>query len=195
MHISDGILDIAPTAVLAVGAISFFVYSIKDLKNSDVSLISSMAALFFVASFIHIPLGPTQIHLSLIGVIGILLGRFSFLAIFIALLLQALLLGYGGLTSLGTNLIVMALPAYIVYILNKKILNFNDNVRFFAIGFLGIFFSTLILSAVLFFAKEEFRVASFTIFLGNIPTMVLEGLVTLFLLKYVKKSMPELLNK
>ncbi len=75
--------------------------------------------LFFIASFIHIPLGPTQIHLVLIGIIGIVLGSSVFLAILIALLLQATLLGFGGLTSLGANLIIMALPSFIIYSLVK----------------------------------------------------------------------------
>lgn len=70
-----------------------------------------MSAMFFIASFIHIPIGPTSIHLILSGLIGAFLGFNAGLAIFAALLLQALLFGYGGITVLGVNLLMIASPA------------------------------------------------------------------------------------
>ena len=197
MHISDGILS--SEVVIATSAISFglVIYSLKNLKNSNIAIVSAMSAMFFIASFVHIPLGPTQIHLILIGVIGILLGSSVFISIIIALLLQATLLGYGGLTSLGANLIIMALPAFLIYIIVKKgLLNFlSEKIKYFAIGFLSVFLATSILCLILIFAKEEYLYAAYTIFLANIPAMVIEGLVTLFLINYLKKSIPNLLKE
>lgn len=119
MHISDGILTSEVAIGSAIIATSFLLYSFKDLKNKNIAIVSSMSALFFIASFVHIPLGFVQIHLILIGIIGIILGAQVFLAIFIALLLQATLLGYGGISSLGANLIIMSLPAYLIYLASK----------------------------------------------------------------------------
>ncbi len=125
MHISDGILSsevIISTSIISLG---FVLYSLRNLKNRSIAIVSAMSAIFFIASFIHIPLGPTQIHLVLIGVLGIILGPTIFLAILIALLLQATLLGYGGLTSLGANVFIMAFPGYLIYLLVKnKVLDF-----------------------------------------------------------------------
>ena len=197
MHISDGILSIEVASALAVVSVGLCAYSIKNIKNENIALLSAMSALFFIASFIHIPLGPTQIHLVLIGVIGVFLGSLSFLSITIALLLQAILLGYGGLTSLGANIIIMALPAFLVYlIVQSNILNkINEKLKFFFIGFLGVFFSTILLALILLFSKQEYEVASYAVIIANIPAMFLEGLITLFLLQYIKKSIPKLLKE
>ncbi len=148
MHISDGILSsdvVIATSIIGIGLLA---YSLKNIKNSNIALVSAMSAIFFIASFIHIPLGPTQIHLVLIGIIGIVLGSSVFLAILIALLLQATLLGFGGLTSLGANLIIMALPSFIIYSLVKLgALNFlSQKIKYFAVGFLSVFLSTIFFS-------------------------------------------------
>ncbi len=197
MHISDGILSsevVIATSIISLGLIAV---SLKNLKNKNIALISAMSAIFFIASFIHIPLGPTQVHLVLIGVIGILLGSGVFLAIAIALLLQATLLGYGGLSSLGANIIIMALPGYLIYLLTKSgVLNLlNEKIKYFAIGFVSVFLATIFLCLILVLAKQEYLLAAYTIILANIPAMVIEGLVTLFLINYLKKSMPDILKE
>ncbi|KLE09094.1 cobalamin biosynthesis protein [Aliarcobacter butzleri L355] len=197
MHISDGIISIEVATVSAVATLAFCVYSFKNLTNEKIALVASMSALFFVTSFIHIPFGVTQIHLMLIGFIGIFLGSVAFISIAIALILQALLLGFGGLSSLGANILVMALPAYLVYLIFKlEILKkLNEKVKFFLVGFLGVFISSLLLFTVLFFSKDEYLAVAYSIIAVNIPTMILEGIVTMFLLFYIKKSMPKLLKE
>ena len=197
MHISDGILTSPVVIVTSVIAVGCLIYSLKNLKNENIALVSAMSAIFFIASFIHIPIGPTQIHLVLIGVIGMLLGKRVFLSILIALLLQAVMLGFGGLTSLGANLIIMAMPAYIIYcIVNRGLLDIvNEKLKFFLIGFLAVLLSTLLLALLLTLAKEEYVYASYAIILANIPAMIIEGLVTAFLLNYLKKSIPWVLKE
>lgn len=197
MHISDGIISIEVATVSAVATLAFCVYSFKNLTNEKIALVASMSALFFVTSFIHIPFGVTQIHLMLIGFIGIFLGSVAFISIAIALILQALLLGFGGLSSLGANILVMALPAYLVYLIFKlEILKkLNEKVKFFLVGFLGVFISSLLLFTVLVFSKDEYLAVAYSIIAVNIPTMILEGLVTMFLLLYIKKGMPKLLKE
>ncbi|MDK2081430.1 cobalt transporter CbiM [Aliarcobacter butzleri] len=197
MHISDGIISIEVATVSAVVTLAFCVYSFKNLTNEKIALVASMSALFFVTSFIHIPFGVTQIHLMLIGFIGIFLGSLAFISIAIALILQALLLGFGGISSLGANILVMALPAYLVYLIFKlEILKkLNEKVKFFLVGFLGVFISSLLLFTVLVFSKDEYLAVAYSIIAVNIPTMILEGIVTMFLLLYIKKSMPKFLKE
>lgn len=196
MHISDGVLSLETTVIVsAVSALALF-KAIKELKNEDISLTAVASAMFFIASFIHIPFGVTQIHLILLGVIGILISWSSFVAIFVALLLQALLLGYGGISSLGVNLFIMAAPAVIIYYLyNLQIVkNLNEKIKFFLVGFLGTFFATLFLTLILYFSKEEFNYAAFSIFSVNIITMIIEGIVSMFLLLFIKKVYPKILK-
>jgi len=197
VHISDGIISVEVATITAIASFGFCIFSFKNLTNEKISIVAAMSALFFVTSFIHIPFGPTQIHLMLIGFIGIFLGELSFIAISIALILQALLLGFGGLSSLGANILVMSLPSYLVYLLFK--LNFfqklKDKIKYFLVGFLGVFFATIFLFLILFFSKEEYLAVGYSIIAVNIPTMILEGIVTLFLLLYIKKTMPKLLKE
>lgn len=196
MHIADGVLGLEATIVVStISAIALF-KAIKELKNEDISITAVCSAMFFIASFIHIPFGVTQIHLILLGVIGILISWSSFVSIFVALLLQALLLGYGGISSLGVNLFIMATPAVIIYYLyNLQIIkNLNDKIKFFLVGFLGTFFATLFLTLILYFSKEEFNYVALSIFGVNIITMVIEGVVSMFLLLFIKKVYPKILE-
>lgn len=196
MHISDGVLGLEPTII--VSAISAFalIKAIKELKNEEISLTAVASAMFFIASFIHIPFGVTQIHLILLGVIGILISWSSFIAIFVALLLQALLLGYGGISSLGVNLFIMATPAVIVYYIYHLgfVKRLNDKIKYFLVGFLGTFFATLFLTFILYFSKDEYTYAAYTIFTVNIITMIIEGIVSMFLLLFIKKVYPKVLK-
>lgn len=197
MHISDGILSSEVVIASSIISIGFVFYSLKSIKNDNIAIIAAMGAIFFIASFIHIPLGPTQIHLVLLGVIGIILGSSVFLSILIALLLQATLLGYGGLSSLGANLLIMALPSFLIYLIIKNgLLNFlNKKLKYFSVGFLAVFLSTIILAFILALSKEEYLYASYTIVLANIPAMIIEGLITLFLINYLQRSIPTLLKE
>ena len=196
MHISDGIISVEVAITTGVVATLFCAYALKKLSNEKIALVAALSALFFVTSFIHIPFGPTQIHLMLLGFIGIFLGNLAFLSISIALILQALLLGFGGLTSLGANIVIMAMPAYMVYLIFKLNImkKINEKIRFFLVGFIGVFISSIFLFIILVLSKEEYLAVGYSVIVVNIPTMILEGIITLFLLLYIKKVMPTLLK-
>ncbi|MBP6713905.1 MAG: cobalt transporter CbiM [Aliarcobacter sp.] len=196
MHISDGVLGLETTLIVSAISLIALVKAVRELKNEDISLTSVASAMFFIASFIHIPFGVTQIHLILLGVIGILISWSSFVAIFVALLLQALLLGYGGISSLGVNLFIMAMPAVMVYYIYNTtfIKNLNDKIKFFLVGFLGTFFATVFLTLILYFSKEEYNYVAISVFGINIITMLIEGTISMFLLLFIKKVYPKILK-
>ena len=111
MHISEGVLS---PAVLAGGAGLAVVGTTIGLKKLDYEAIPRVAILsaaFFVATLIHVPIGPVAEHLVLNGLMGLLLGWLAVPAILIALFLQALLFQFGGLTALGVNTVTMAAPS------------------------------------------------------------------------------------
>ena len=94
MHISEGILS-AP--ILAGGAVLTTVGTAIGLKKMDydrIMSVSLLSATFFVASLIHVPLGPGSVHLLLGGLLGLILGWGAFPAIVVALALQALFFQY-----------------------------------------------------------------------------------------------------
>ncbi|MDO9586042.1 MAG: cobalt transporter CbiM, partial [Syntrophales bacterium] len=111
MHISEGVLS-AP--VLVAGALLTVGGTAWGLKKMDYEKIPEVAVLssaFFVASLIHVPVGPSSAHLILNGLVGLLLGWMAFPSILVALALQALLFQSGGFTTLGVNAFNMAAPA------------------------------------------------------------------------------------
>lgn len=111
VHIADGVLNwpwlaggFAIAAVLAwMGA--------RKIRDEEIPRVALLTAAFFVASQIHVRVGPTTVHLILNGLVGVVLGWRSALAIPIGLLLQATLLGHGGVATLGVNCCVMLVPA------------------------------------------------------------------------------------
>jgi cobalt/nickel transport system permease protein len=71
----------------------------------------------FVASLVSIPVGPSSVHVLLSGLMGLMLGAANFPAVLVILLLQALLFGFGGLTTLGVNTVNIALPGVLFALL------------------------------------------------------------------------------
>ncbi len=112
MHISDGILA-GPTCIAGYAAAGgLIIYGLKNAKQADMPKAGLLTASFFLASLVRIPLPGTSVHLLLASLSGIALGPLCFPSIFIALLLQAVLLGHGGVSTLGVNMVMMAVPAF-----------------------------------------------------------------------------------
>jgi cobalt/nickel transport system permease protein len=111
VHISEGILSppvIAAGWALAAGGLAAGLKKTPVEKLPETALVS---AALFLASLVHVPLGPSSIHLTLLGLAGVLLGWSAVPALFIALLLQGVLFQFGGLLSLGVNTTVMGTAA------------------------------------------------------------------------------------
>jgi cobalt/nickel transport system permease protein len=111
------IADVLPTGWWVGGvaaAAVLLVLNARRLADAEIPRLALLSATFFVASLIHLPIGPmTSVHLLLNGLVGLVLGRRAVLAIAIGLALQVILVGHGGYTSLGVNICVMTLPAYL----------------------------------------------------------------------------------
>jgi ABC-type Co2+ transport system permease subunit len=128
VHLPDGLLTwpwllggFVGLAVLAGGAvvIDWFrrVVRGRDVREEEIAQVGVLTAAFFVASQIHVPLGPTSVHLLLNGLLGVMLRWRAALAIPVGLLLQAALFGHGGFTTLGVNSCVLTLPALAAWLL------------------------------------------------------------------------------
>src|SRR5712692_3780029 len=87
------------------------------IRDEEIPQIALLTAAFFVVSLIHVPVPglPSSAHLLFNGLLGVVLGRRAALAIPLGLLLQAILLQHGGLTTLGVNTCVMVLPALLAW--------------------------------------------------------------------------------
>ncbi|MGH9613024.1 MAG: cobalt transporter CbiM, partial [Bryobacteraceae bacterium] len=125
MHIPDGYLSPSTCASLYAVAAPFWYVSLKRVKKNlntrMVPLLSVFSAFCFVVMMFNLPLpGGTTGHAVGMGIAAIVLGPWaSILAISVALLIQALFFGDGGVTAIGANCFNMAivgsLVAYGVY--------------------------------------------------------------------------------
>jgi cobalt/nickel transport system permease protein len=197
MHISEGVLS---PPVLATGAALAVVGTAIGLKKLDYEAIPRVAILsaaFFVASLIHVPLGPVAEHLVLNGLMGMLLGWMAVPAILIALFLQALLFQFGGLTVLGVNTVTMAGPAVICFYAYRGLLRRQGAigvVAAFACGATGIILSGLLVAVALLSTGQAFLQVAELVLVAHIPIMIIEGIITLFIFQFLKKVRPEMLE-
>jgi cobalt/nickel transport system permease protein len=137
-------------------------------------------------------------HLVLNGMTGVLLGWSAFPAILVALALQGLLFQFGGITTLGVNTFNMALPAIICFYLFKRWVRGKNNfvalMMAFFCGFLAVLLSGVMVAAALVFTGEPFlQVAKLVLFV-HLPVMILEGVLTLFCIGFLRKVRPEILK-
>ncbi|HER25411.1 MAG TPA: cobalt transporter CbiM [Candidatus Atribacteria bacterium] len=198
MHISEGMLS-AP--VLVSGAVLTATaagYSLKKMEHKEIPKVAILSSVFFVASLIHVPIGPSSVHLVLNGLTGILLGWSAYPAILVALTLQAILFQFGGITTLGVNTLNMALPAIICfYFFNQGVRGKNN---FFALslaficGVLSILLSGIMVAATLVFTGEHFIQVAKLLIVTHLPVMILEGVLTTFCIGFIRKVRPEILN-
>jgi cobalt/nickel transport system permease protein len=125
MHIPDGYLSPSTCVVLYAGSAPFWYVALRRLKRwlstRLIPLLSVFAAFSFLVMMFNLPLpGGTTGHALGVAIAAIVLGPWaSILALSIALLIQALFFGDGGITTLGANCFNMAivgsLVAYVVY--------------------------------------------------------------------------------
>src|SRR5262245_60707254 len=117
VHISDGVLS--PTWCAAGFVLAALLIAVENFRlpsEEEIVRVALMTSAFFVASLIHVRIGPTSVHLLLNGLVGVVLGWRAALAIPVGLFLQAALIGHGGFTSLGVNSCVMTLPALLAWL-------------------------------------------------------------------------------
>jgi len=198
MHISEGVLS-APVliagAVLSAGGVAI---GLKKMSYDRIPEVAVLSSAFFVASLIHVPIGPSAAHLVLNGLLGILLGWMVFPSILVALSLQALLFQFGGFTVLGVNTMILATPAVLVYILFSPFVKKKNLVVVGVAGFLagaaGIAFGALLIAASLISTGESFTAVAKVIAIAHAPIMVIEGIVTAFSILFLKRVKPEILE-
>ncbi len=196
MHISEGVLSgpiLISGGVLAAAGTAI---GLKKLDYDRIARAGILSAAFFVASLIHVPIGPSNAHLILNGLVGLLLGWAAFPAILVALVLQAMLFQFGGITALGVNTIIMALPAVLCYFVCSPFLHKKNPLALsaaFVCGFLSVLLSALILGLALVFTEENFFEVSAIVIGAHIPVMIIEGLVTAMCVAFLKKVQPAML--
>lgn len=198
MHISEGVLTAPVLAGGAALAVVGLGVGLRKMDYDRLPKVGLMAAVFFVASLIHIPVGPASVHLVLNGLVGILLGWAAFPAIFVGLTLQAILFQHGGLTSLGVNTASMALPALACYWACSPLVRGGGHFSALAAGFIAgagaVLGAALMVALALYLSGDAFRGAAQAIIVANLPIMMLEGLISAAAVGFLKKVRPAMLD-
>jgi cobalt/nickel transport system permease protein len=198
MHISEGVVAAPILVAGAAGAVAGCAIGLKKMDLENTPKVAVLSSAFFVASLIHVPIGPTSAHLMLNGLVGILLGWMSFPALLVALLLQAVLFQFGGITTLGVNTVTMAVPAVLCYLLYARFVRSRNGTLAAVAGFLagvtGILLAGIIVALCLIFTGEQFLNVARLFIIIHFPVMIVEGLLTAFIVMFIRKMKPAILG-
>ncbi|MCB1781770.1 MAG: cobalt transporter CbiM [Candidatus Competibacteraceae bacterium] len=194
-HIPDGVLSapvlMAGTAVSLAGC----AYGLWRLEAERIPQAALFAAVLFVAALVHFPAGPSSVHLILNGLAGILLGWAAFPAILVALLLQAVLFGFGGLVVLGVNVMSVALSAVLcraLFLAVARSGNHRQTVMAAGLaGGIGVVLTALLVSLALALSGQAFATAAKLVVLTHIPVAVIESIFSAAVIGLLLRVKPE----
>jgi len=214
MHISEGILPAGWALFWFAAALPFVALGIRQIqarKQLDPSYIPLLgifgAAVFVFSCFpIPVPVAGSTAHPAGTGLSAMVLGPFASCVIaFISLLLQALFLAHGGLTTLGGNTFSMGVlgsfGGFFAFRLGRLL-----RLPLFWCGFLAgvaadllTYFGTSLEMALALHGDLPVLSVLGQIFLAFMPTQIplclLEGAVTGGILVYVRKVRPDILKR
>ncbi|HEY7426023.1 MAG TPA: CbiM family transporter [Gemmataceae bacterium] len=204
VHISDGVLENPWLAGGFVVAGLLALLASYRVREEEIPRIALLSAAFFVASLMHLPVGPTSVHLLLNGLVGVVLGRRAPLAILIGLGLQAALLGHGGFSTVGINACVMTLPALLAGWMFAALhrlpwIRQKNRALIWAsgcvIGMTAVLATLVLNAAVLLWggAEDWFQIV-WLVFFAHLPLVALEGVVLGFTVSFLARVKPEMLG-
>ncbi|OGW21524.1 MAG: cobalamin biosynthesis protein CbiM [Nitrospirae bacterium GWA2_46_11] len=214
MHLSEGILPFNWAllwSVIAVPFVAWGLYKLKKLSAVDLSfkpLVGLMAAVVFIISCMPIPVptAGTCSHPCGTGISGILVGpAISILITAVALLIQALFLAHGGLTTWGADIVSMGVMGSFAGFVTFKALR-SMKINMAVSGFMaGLFadwatyFTTSVELASGIKGDAPFMPLFWKILIAFIPTQlplgILEGAMTAGMVTLLYKKRPDLLVK
>jgi cobalt/nickel transport system permease protein len=209
MHIMEGFLPVIWVFFWYAVSSPFIIYGVWRLKKiardhpESKSMLAVAGAFTFVLSSLKIPsVTGSCSHPTGTGFGAILFGpAVASVMSTIVLLYQALLLAHGGITTLGANTFSMGIvgptAAYFVYKALRGVGGINIAVFAAAtIGDLATYVTTSIQLALAFPAPVGGVMKSFFGFAGifaltQVPLAIIEGLITMLLLRYLLALKPD----
>lgn len=195
-HLPDGLLStpvLVGGAALAVAGIAI---AVRRLDPDRLPQAAVIGAVLFVASLVHLPIGPTSVHPLLGGLAGLILGWTAVPALAVALTLQMAFFGFGGITSLGVNVVAMGLPALLVAATVGPLLRRATDSRSsfacgMAAGVLAVVLTGLIVCLAIGLSGPEYRPVLGVIVASYLPLALVEGVVTGAAVALLRRVKPE----
>ncbi|NQT93091.1 MAG: energy-coupling factor ABC transporter permease [Lentisphaerae bacterium] len=213
MHISEGILPPGWAALWYIVAAPFLWWGVRDVRARTAKdpkfkiLVAMVGAAVFIISCMPIPVptAGTCSHPCGTGLGAIIIGPGPTIVVSsVALLLQALFLAHGGLTTLGADVVSMgiggALSGYFVFVLLRR-LRLNYFACAFAAGLISDWVTYTITAGALAAGLRgdgDFMHMFIAIVIAFVPTQlplgILEGFLSAGAYRFVKSRRPELLQ-
>lgn len=212
MHISEGILPLGWAALwfaLAIPVVTFGCRELRRLSRDDLAmkpLVGLLAAVVFIISCMPIPVptAGTCSHPCGTAIAAILVGPFvSVLISTVALLIQALVMAHGGLTTLGADIFSMGVVgSFTGYATFKGLRRFGASlgVAAFCAGVItdwATYLTTSLELATGIRGSEPFLPLFLKIMLAFVPTQLplglLEGAMTAGMVTLLARKRPDLL--
>jgi len=220
MHIPDGYLSPQTYIPLAGVFVAFTAIAVKKVKKKvsvkHIPYLGMAAAFSFIIMMFNLPIpGGTTGHAVGAAVIAILFGPWAAtVAVSVALIIQALIFGDGGITAIGANCFNMAvfMPFVAYYVFKLFSRNIEKKARVFFAAFISGYIG-LVLTAIL--TAVEFGIQPLIASTSDgkalycpydlsiaIPVMaiehlllfgIVEGIVTAFIVRYFLKNEPDLI--
>lgn len=210
MHIMEGYLPKGWALFWFAMFIPFFLIGLRKInhfmsKGKDIKLLLAVVAAFtFCLSALKIPsvVGSCS-HPTGVGLGTILFGPFTMVVVgTVVLLLQALLLAHGGLTTLGANGFSMAvagpMTSYVVYKLLGKF-GVNKRWTIFMAAFIGDLCTYMVTSVQLglAFSGTEGLVVAIAKYMGifmftQLPIAIGEGILTVLVYNWIVENKEQL---
>lgn len=212
MHISEGILPLKWAGLWSLIALPFLIKGISEVKEKSKKIpsfkpfLGLMGAVIFIISCMPVPVptAGTCSHPAGTGISAIMIGPvMSIFVTSIALLIQALFLAHGGLTTWGADIVSMGVVgSFAGYFAFKVLRRFNASlfISGFAAGVLADWATYLATSFELASAlhgSNPMTPLFMTILVAFIPTQlplgILEGFLTGGMIVFVYKRRPDIL--
>lgn len=203
MHLPDGIIPINQAIIywiIILVFIGFYFYKIRKTEDYKYRLISTaiFSAAVAVCSAISIPTPfGIPIHFFLIPLAVLILGpNNGVIVTFIALLVQALFLGMGGIVSLGVNVFIMGIIiSFVTFGFYKLFININKSLAVFIGTLTGIIFASICqMLIILISGSGNFEILTITLVPFYILVGIIEGFINIIIMSFIEKMKPEMLD-
>ena len=156
MHIPDGFLSpqtYLPAYAMAAGAWAWAARGLRErLDETTVPRLAMLTALAYGLGLVMVPVpGGTSGHMLGVALLAMIFGmRLAFLSYSLALLLQALLLGAGGITALPINALAMGLVGAAAAVATKTLLlRVNETAAISIAAWISVVLPGLVVALVL----------------------------------------------
>ena len=198
-HIPDGLLSLPVTLAGGVLAAAALAATARRLHEDELPRVAVMAAVFFVASLVSVPMGPTSIHLILSGLMGVIIGWATVPAVFVGLVLQAAFFGFGGFAALGVNTVNIAMPGAVLAALAAPLLRRGTPLRAglvaAAVGALSVAATGLLVMAALWASDQAYALSASVMLLSYVPLALAEAVLSGVAVTFLARVKPELLGR